>query len=99
MSSKSSETSSTNRFSLILLEPGEIYFEDYLVYYHELKCPFLDSNELNNGTFQQQQFNRPNKQLNNSTNHVLEENYGLKPLKGNLKICSKSVIFDPINLR
>lgn len=64
----SSSSSFTSRFSLVLLEPGEIYFEDYLVYYHELKSPLL--NESNN-------------------------NY--ESIKGNLKICSKSLVFDPIN--
>lgn len=62
----------TSRFSLILLEPGEIYFEDYLVYYHELKCPFDKNKETVSWT-------------------------KTEPVKGNLKICSKSVVFDPIN--
>ena len=66
-SHQSSSSTASSRFSLILLEPGEIYFEDYLVYYHELNSPF--------------------------TNAVPK-----KSLKGNLKICSKSIVFDPINL-
>jgi factor associated with neutral sphingomyelinase activation len=65
------ESSTSSRFSLILLEPDEIYFEDYLVYYNELKCPFSD---------------------NNSDSSTINQ------LKGNLKICSKSFLFDPINL-
>ncbi|RNA14126.1 FAN-like, partial [Brachionus plicatilis] len=56
----------TSRFSLILLEPGEIYFEDFLVYYHETDSPF--------------DCGRP-KSL----------------IKGNLKICSKSFVFDPLD--
>ena len=64
------ETSASSRFSLILLEPDEIYFEDYLVYYNELNCPFNEG----------------------------EETTPLNQLKGNLKICSKSFVFDPINL-
>lgn len=67
----SAHSSSSSRFSLILLEPGEIYFEDYLVYYHELKCPF---------------------------NETHGDEHSLKMLKGNIKICSKSIVFDPINL-
>ena len=55
------------RFSLILLEPGEIYFEDYLVYYHANNSPLKNYN-----TNQQQ--------------------------KGNLKLCSKSLVFDPLDL-
>lgn len=55
-----------SRFSLIILEPGEIYFEDYLVYYHGVNSP-------------------------------LEEK-GAKAVKGSLKICSKSLVFDPISL-
>lgn len=66
------ESSASSRFSLILLEPDEIYFEDYLVYYNELKCPFSDNNSDTTNNFSQ--------------------------LKGNLKICSKSFVFDPINL-
>ena len=69
--SSASSTDVSSRFSLILLEPGEIYFEDYLVYYHELKCPFGPSSA---------------------------ESESNKQLKGNLKICSKSIVFDPINL-
>jgi factor associated with neutral sphingomyelinase activation len=66
------ESSTSSRFSLILLEPDEIYFEDYLVYYNELKCPFNSNNDSDTVNFNQ--------------------------LKGNLKICSKSFVFDPINL-
>ena len=78
-SSTSDSSSSQSRFSLILLEPGEIYFEDYLVYYHETNSPFEQ--------------NSTNKRSNSNSN----ENFG-KQLKGNLKICSKSIVFDPINL-
>lgn len=67
VASTSSSQSTTSRFSLLLLEPGEIYFEDYLVYYHELSSP-----------------------LASETSHGAQ-------LKGNLKICSKSVVFDPLN--
>lgn len=65
-------TTLTSRFSLILLEPGEIYFEDYLVYYHELRSP-----------------------LEQSTNKASKTNTRCQ--KGNLKICSKSIVFDPLN--
>ena len=58
----------SSRFSLILLEPGEIYFEDYMVYYYELNSPFESSTQ---------------KSL----------------IKGNLKICSKSFLFDPIDFK
>jgi hypothetical protein len=68
-----SSTNPIHRFSLLLLEPGEIYFEDFLVYYHELNCPFVSCNGNQTSTFN-------------------------KPQKGNLKICSKSIIFDPLNL-
>ena len=70
-SHQSSSSTVSSRFSLILLEPGEIYFEDYLVYYHELNTPFANTT--------------PKKSA-------------FKSLKGNLKICSKSIVFDPINL-
>ena len=56
-----------SRFSLIVLEPSEIYFEDYLVYYHGSKNPF-------------------------------EKSSIDKEIKGSLKICSKSIVFDPISL-
>jgi factor associated with neutral sphingomyelinase activation len=72
-------SSTSSRFSLILLEPGEIYFEDYLVYYHETNSPFEQSSTK--------------KRSNSNSN----ENFA-KQLKGNLKICSKSIVFDPINL-
>ncbi|CAF0903476.1 unnamed protein product [Brachionus calyciflorus] len=52
---------------LVLLEPGEIYFEDYLVYYFELNSPFGEQRQK-------------------------------KIHKGNLKICSKSFVFDPLNI-
>lgn len=58
----------SNRFSLILLEPGEIYFEDFLVYYYEMNSPFESLTQ---------------KSL----------------IKGNLKICSKSFLFDPIDIK
>lgn len=64
-------SSSPSRFSLVLLEPGEIYFEDYLVYYHETRNPLNSSGDDTTTTSE--------------------------PIKGNLKICSKSVVFDPIN--
>ena len=73
-------SSTSSRFSLILLEPGEIYFEDYLVYYHETISPFEQSSTTK-------------KRSNSNSN----ENFA-KQLKGNLKICSKSIVFDPINL-
>ena len=64
------QKSSTNeRFSLILLEPGEIYFEDYLIYYHHSHSPLL----------KQQQ-----------------SKYELQ--KGKLKICSKSLVFEPTDI-
>lgn len=76
LSDLSSASASPSRFSLVLLEPGEIYFEDYLVYYHELRCPFdaVEGGDNNEGLPHHQQ-----------------------PIKGNLKICSKSVVFDPIS--
>jgi factor associated with neutral sphingomyelinase activation len=64
--SATSSPASATRFSLILLEPGEIYFEDYLVYYHELNSPLSKPGHTNQ-------------------------------IKGNLKICSKSIVFDPLN--
>jgi factor associated with neutral sphingomyelinase activation len=70
--SKTTTTStqkSTERFSLILLEPGEIYFEDYLIYYHYTNSPLL-----------KQQQNK----------------YELQ--KGKLKVCSKSLVFEPIDI-
>lgn len=63
-------SSSPSRFSLVLLEPGEIYFEDYLVYYHETRDPLNGSGD---------------------------DTTASQPIKGNLKICSKSIVFDPIN--
>ena len=65
----SQKSSSSERFSLILLEPGEIYFEDYLIYYHHSHSPLL-----------KQQQNK----------------YELQ--KGKLKICSKSLVFEPSDI-
>jgi factor associated with neutral sphingomyelinase activation len=73
-----STSENISRFSLILLEPGEIYFEDYLVYYHGTQCPF-DPKQ------QQQQQQQQSSQSN-------------FPMKGKLKVCSKSVVFEPLNL-
>ena len=81
--SSSNDSSASSRFSLILLEPGEIYFEDYLVYYHELNSPF----EANVSSAKQRSSNFSSS----------DASFG-KQLKGNLKICSKSIVFDPINL-
>lgn len=78
LSDLSSASASPSRFSLVLLEPGDIYFEDYLVYYHELRCPF-DAVEGGGGDAE-----------GFSSHHQ-------QPIKGNLKICSKSVVFDPIS--
>ncbi|XP_042895637.1 protein FAN [Parasteatoda tepidariorum] len=57
------ETLSKERFSLLLLEPGEIYFEDY-------SC-----------------FGYPGK--------TTETEAVQKTQKGRLKVCSKSILFDP----
>jgi hypothetical protein len=75
--------SSSSRFSLILLEPGEIYFEDYLVYYHELKCPFTTS------SLEQQNY----QYSNNQQQTLINDEQSIKKLKGNIKICSKSIGF------
>lgn len=74
-------SSAPTRFSLVLLEPGEIYFEDYLVYYHELRCPFVDVEVP----------------VDNESSSDGAVSSVSQPIKGNLKICSKSVVFDPIN--
>ena len=60
-------SSNTNRFSLLILEPGEIYFEDYLVYYHQPRKGSYESSSLP------------------------------PAIKGNLKVCSKSLVFDPLD--
>ncbi|CAH3169012.1 unnamed protein product [Porites evermanni] len=53
------------RFSLLLLEPGEIYFEDFSVFYYPSDLP--------------------------------EEEAIKRKQRGRLKICSKSILFDPID--
>lgn len=53
-----------NRFSLLLLEPGEIYFEDFSAY-------MLTADKINETDFERHK------------------------VIGRLKICSKSVVFDP----
>jgi factor associated with neutral sphingomyelinase activation len=58
------------RFSLNLLEPDEIYFEDYMVYYNNTAFPSI---ERKNGQQTSQ--------------------------KGMLKICSKSFVFEPFDLK
>lgn len=55
------------RFSLLLLEPGEIYFEDLSVYFYTSEQKYRTS------------------QLQESDN------------LGRLKICSKSLVFEPKN--
>ena len=52
------------RFNLLLLEPGEVYFEDFSVYYYPSQ---------------------------------LKEDMMKKRQKGRLKICSKSLVFDPLD--
>lgn len=59
--------SSADRFNLLLLEPGEIYFEDFSVYYYP------------GGDFNKDPSSIPLRQ------------------KGRLKICSKSLVFDPLD--
>lgn len=56
------ESGNKERFSLLLLEPGEIYFEDYSCFCYPGKT---------------------------------EREAFTKPQKGRLKICSKSILFDP----
>lgn len=56
---------STERFNLLLLAPGEIYFEDFSVYYY--------SSQLN------------------------ENEAVRKRQKGRLKVCSKSILFEPLD--
>ncbi|XP_067052011.1 protein FAN-like isoform X3 [Acropora muricata] len=53
------------RFSLLLLEPGEIYFEDFSVFYYP------------SGSSEEEAIKRKQ--------------------RGRLKICSKSILFDPID--
>ncbi|XP_068670039.1 protein FAN-like isoform X4 [Montipora foliosa] len=53
------------RFSLLLLEPGEIYFEDFSVFYYP--------------------------------SGLSEEEAIKRKQRGRLKICSKSILFDPID--
>ncbi|XP_031555523.1 BEACH domain-containing protein lvsF-like, partial [Actinia tenebrosa] len=53
------------RFSLLLLEPGEIYFEDFSVFYYPYNVP--------------------------------EEEAIKRRQRGRLKMCSKSILFDPID--
>lgn len=60
----STSTIKQTRFSLHLLEPGEIYFEDYLVNYHLNNSPLTQTNEVQ---------------------------------KGHLKVCSKSLVFEPLD--
>ncbi|XP_076336883.1 protein FAN-like isoform X2 [Tachypleus tridentatus] len=57
------ETAEKDRFSLLLLEPGEIYFEDFSVYYYDEK--------------------------------LAEPEAIKRKQKGRLKVCSKSILFDP----
>ncbi|XP_072169728.1 protein FAN-like [Diadema setosum] len=54
------------RFSLLLLDPGEIYFEDFSVYYYLT-----------------------------GLKDVSEEEAMQRRCRGRLKICSKSIVFDP----
>ena len=53
------------RFSLLLLEPGELYFDDYSVFFH----PDADGSE--------------------------SEQSMRRKIRGRLKVCSKSLVFDP----
>lgn len=94
---QSSDSSSSSRFSLILLEPGEIYFEDYLVYYHELNSPISEKPQFKSSPTLNNSLLSPTSSVQKFQFNSLEEN-NIKQLKGNLKICSKSIVFDPINL-
>ncbi|XP_069951437.1 protein FAN isoform X2 [Cherax quadricarinatus] len=61
-------------FSLLLLEPGEIYFEDFAAVY------ILPEESANN-------------------NDGWEEKFEDGLLRGRLKVCSKSLVFDPRDIR
>eukprot|EP01134_Creolimax_fragrantissima_P004301 CFRG4301T1 len=63
------------RFSLLLLEPGEVYFEDYSVFCSTIPLECIDSDDI--------------------AKSFLE---GTRE-KGRLKICSKSVVFDPLDIQ
>ena len=60
--------SAKQRFSLLLLEPGELYFDDFSVFYH----PDADGSD--------------------------SEQSMRRKIRGRLKICSKSLVFDPQDL-
>lgn len=75
-----------DRFSLLLLEPGEIYFEDFSVMLHR------------NPDQQQQQQQSSSKSKSKSKNKTeAGDNDGESPgpCEGRLKICSKSLVFVP----
>ncbi|XP_077865319.1 protein FAN-like [Saccoglossus kowalevskii] len=55
--------SQAERFSLLLLEPGEIYFEDFSVFYYPQGLPEAEAIK--------------------------------RKVRGRLKTCSKSILFDP----
>ncbi|XP_045592662.1 protein FAN-like isoform X3 [Procambarus clarkii] len=63
-----------DRFSLLLLEPGEIYFEDFAAIY------ILPEESANN-------------------NDGWAEKFENRLLRGRLKVCSKSLVFDPRDMR
>ena len=80
-----SSATASSRFSLLLLEPNEIYFEDYLVYYspNEL-APFLSKSS-------------PTTTTTTASATTASASIGNRLQKGNLKICSRSVVFEPID--
>lgn len=70
---------SKERFSLLLLEPGEIYFEDFAVIY---QLPLNKSN-------------KEKVEKAYSKNEGWERFCEEGKLRGRLKVCSKSLVFDP----
>ena len=71
---------SRGRFDLLLLEDGEFFLDDYSAYMSKISA--------------RDKFNKPN---HNSINTVLLDLRRLASsrIKGRLKICTKSILFEP----
>ncbi len=87
------------RFSLLLLEPGEIYFEDFAVVLHPQKDleknipgPTIKTSEASNLKSRKSTSSKEKSNILKPSSSILKEDVAIP---GRLKICSKSLVFVP----
>eukprot|EP00794_Sanderia_malayensis_P018633 gene18633-20515_t len=80
---------SRDRFSLLVLAPGEIYFEDFSVFYYPVGTGSEDEAFKRQGNLQFLEvfYNR----------YVITTDDSIEKQKGRLKLCSRSLVFEPLD--